>query len=68
MGPRSGRPHQLVHVPDPGTAEVRTDAAGQGGSVRPPTPDTELFVPAADGGAHSADNGAHQHQSTDRST
>ncbi len=71
VGPRSGRPLELVHVPDadpdPDLAEPGTEAVERSGRVRPPTPDRELFVPAVDrdGGAQSADNGAHQHQSTD---
>jgi CTP synthase len=69
---------ELVHVPDadpsqepPAPASTSAPGSGeQGGQaarLRPPTPDTELFVPAVDGGGQSADNGAPQHQSGDGS-
>jgi hypothetical protein len=55
-----------VHVPDAETAGSQGDPREQG-LGRPPTPETELFVPAVDGGPQSADNGAAQHPSSDGS-
>jgi CTP synthase len=70
-GPRGGdRPGELVRVPDaeaPGSQPGSQGVAPEQDRGRPPTPETELFVPAVDGGVQSADNGASQHQSTDGS-
>ncbi len=58
--------HELVHLPDAEPSGVEAaEQRDQSGRVRPPTPDTDLFVPVVDGGGQSVDNGAHQQQSSD---
>jgi CTP synthase len=61
------RAAELVHVPDADPADPADPAERGPGhrswpddDPRPPTPDTGLFLPAVEGGAQGADNGAHR--------